>query len=159
MKKQIISFLILLSFVFSISAQTNEAQKVDEFGDMDCEDVLAKLGNLAVERSSEPNLTAFIIVYEGKFINSYLNKKGQIFKKYELPMFGEAIARTQSMQLRLARWNYPMNKFYFIDGGFRENFTVEFWIVPKGVTPPKPTPTLEEMKYRKGKTGDFCTSF
>ncbi len=127
---------------------------------MRCEDVLARLGNLAIERDSEPNLIAFIIVYEGKYFDySSFDAKNRIVRKYELPIFGQSIARTQSMQLRLKRWNYPMSKFYFIDGGFRENFTVEFWLVPEVATPPKPKPTVEEMKYRKGKTGDFCINF
>jgi hypothetical protein len=49
----------------------------------------------------------------------------------------------------------PQN-FEFVVAGFRENFTVEFWIVPNGVTPPEPSPTLTKMKYRKGIPAKFC---
>ncbi len=158
-----LSFILLLSVssIISISAQNNKSRKVDEFGDLRCEDVLAKLDNLAIKRNfDELDSIAFIIVYEGKYFDySSFDAKKRMVSKYELPIFGEAIARTQSMQLRLKRWNYPMSKFYFIDGGFKENFTVEFWLVPEGANPPKPKPTLEEMKYRRGKTEDFCYSF
>jgi hypothetical protein len=40
-----------------------------------------------------------------------------------------------------------------IDGGYREEPAMEFWIAPPGASRPKPTPTLteKEIKFRKGK--------
>jgi hypothetical protein len=53
---------------------------------------------------------------------------------------------------------FPKEKVLFISGGFRENHTVELWVVPNGANPPKATPTLESMKYRKGKPVNMCES-
>ena len=50
----------------------------------------------------------------------------------------------------------PQEKFVFVESGFLEDFKVELWNVPDGATPPKPTPTLKRMKYRKGKPVGFC---
>jgi hypothetical protein len=40
-----------------------------------------------------------------------------------------------------------------INGGYREEWTAELWIVPKGATPPNPSPTLaaKDIRFRKGK--------
>jgi hypothetical protein len=40
-----------------------------------------------------------------------------------------------------------------IDGGYREEFIQEIWIVPNGAKAPIPTPTLQEkdIKFAKGK--------
>jgi hypothetical protein len=53
--------------------------------------------------------------------------------------------------------NFPrVERFNFIEAGFREKLTVEIWLAPNGATLPKPTPTLTKMKYRKGKAVGFC---
>jgi hypothetical protein len=31
-----------------------------------------------------------------------------------------------------------------VDGGYREDMTVELWIVPSGATPPTASPTLQQ---------------
>jgi len=54
------------------------------------------------------------------------------------------------MQDIIAFYKFPMEKWLFINGGFRENFEVEFWLIPNGAAFPKPTATLETMTYRKG---------
>jgi hypothetical protein len=40
-----------------------------------------------------------------------------------------------------------------VDGGYREDLTVELWIIPPGMTPPQPSPTVEprEVRFVKGK--------
>lgn len=154
MKKQFLSFLLLLLFAACVSAQTNEARKVDEFGEIFCDDMIGRLGNLGIGLKGKPESIAFIISYEGKY-PVYSGKK----KKYILPRFGESNARTQAMKERLYFLQYDPKKFIFIDGGFREKYTVEFWIVPKGAIPPKSTPTLKTIKYRKGNPPNFCGEF
>ncbi len=52
----------------------------------------------------------------------------------------------------------PSEKIVFIEAGFREKLTIEFWLVPLGAEPPKPNPTLKKMKYQKGKPLDLCSS-
>ncbi len=35
-----------------------------------------------------------------------------------------------------------------VDGGFREDLTVELWIVPSGATPPAASPTVDPSEVR-----------
>ena len=156
MRKKISNFLIIFSFAFTVSSQTKEARKIDELINYHCDDMLARLDNLASQIMKESNAKGFLIVYEGKY-SLNVNNKGKNELKIFLPRFGESSLRTQIMQNHLLNFrNLPKEKFLFISGGFRESHTVELWIVPTGANPPKPTPTLENIKYRKGKPEDIC---
>jgi hypothetical protein len=158
MKKQLFSFLLIISFVFSVSAQTKEARKIDELINYDCDDMLARLDRLASQTMKDSKAKAFIIIYEGRYSLNVSNK-GENEKRIFLPRFGESVVRTQIMQNHLLNFrNLPREKILFVSGGFRENHTVELWVVPNGANPPKPTPTLENMKYRKGNPVNVCES-
>ena len=74
----------------------------------------------------------------------------------QFPTSGLAKAKTHSIKKLLAIRKIPAEKSVFIEAGVQENFTIEFWLVPAGAVPPKPTPTLAKMKYRKGKSYGFC---
>ena len=146
--------LCLFAFAPFVSAQNKEARKTSEDEELTCEEIDLWLRNLESDLENEPGATAFIIFYEGKHGIYYPEKE-----KYLLPRFGESAARTQTMQTRMSFLRLDRKKFICIDGGFRENYTVEFWIVPDRATPPAPTPTLEKMKYRKGKPADICREY
>ena len=49
----------------------------------------------------------------------------------------------------------PPRRISAIDGGFREEPHFEFWIVPRGADPPRPTPTIKpsEIVYPKATSG------
>lgn len=158
MRKQFFSFLLLFSFAFTGSAQTKEARMIDELINYHCDDMLARLDNLASQTMDESNAKGFLIIYEGRY-SLNVNNKGKKELKMFLPRFGEAAIRTQIMQSHLLKFRkLPKEKFLFISGGFRENHTVELWIVPNGVNPPKPTPTLKNIKYRISKPVNVCES-
>jgi hypothetical protein len=44
-------------------------------------------------------------------------------------------------------------RIVFVNGGYRESWEVELWLVPKGSNPPAPTPTVkpQDIKFRRGK--------
>ena len=75
-----------------------------------------------------------------------------------LPVRGEA-------QLRIAPWKpYLTNNrgieesdIEVIDGGYRQEFIIQFWIVPPGAKPPTPALKEAEIKFREGKIkiGEF----
>jgi hypothetical protein len=156
MKKQLFSFLLLLLLFSSVSAQDKEARLVDEFGRIQCEDLRMRLDNFLVNLQNSPQSRGHIIVYDGKH-SFYDYRKKDPKLEYRLPIFGEATLLTQQMLTHFKFRKFPPEKYLFITGGFRENYTVEFWIVPKGVKPPTPSPTLDEIKYRKGKlVGVIC---
>lgn len=157
MKKQLFSLLLLLSLSIIVSAQTPEAQKIDEFANVNCEGYLARMDNIFISALSDPSSKIYVFVYEGKLTKPKYDSTGKsIGYESALPQMGLAKARIRSMKQYLKMKNMPPEKFVFIEAGFLENFKVELWNVPDGATPPKPTPTLKKMKYRKGKPVGFC---
>ncbi len=54
----------------------------------------------------------------------------------------------------MTKWRgVPKDRFQLIDGGYDLGYRVEFWVLPIGAEPPKPSPTLErkDVEFRKGK--------
>jgi len=151
MKRYFFILFLLLSFAFSISAQEKEARKVDEFESVNCDDYLARMDNFQIELSNDPTAKGYILIYEGKIPK---NSKGKFI--FVFPHSGEAKSYKKTMIRRMAFRKYDRQRIVFIEAGFREKLTVEFWLVPAGAEPPKPTPTLKKIKYRKGEPIDFC---
>lgn len=154
MKKTRVLFLI--SFVFltvaSAFAQSATAEKIDDFGELQCEDLRGRLDNFLVQLRNQPMAKGVVIVYEGKYSRPiYVRQTSQPNYKDYLPTVGEARYRMRVMTDHFKFRKFPADRISMIDGGFRENFTVEFWIVPAGAELPKATPTLDKIKYRKGK--------
>lgn len=139
----------LFCFLVPVLCFTQEARQIDEFSDVFCEDYLARMDNLLVNAQENLDSTVYIFVYEGKE-KSY---KGKLLN----PTRGSAKAKIDSMKKYISNVkNFSLENFSFVEAGFRENSTVEFWIVSKGVEPPKIKPTLDKIKYRKGKPKGFC---
>ena len=158
MKKQFLIFLLLLSFVGSVSAQIKEAQKIGEFDAVGCDDLRQRLDLLAMEVNKLPKSKGYNIVYEGKNIKYKLDRNGNMrpTKETILPVFAQSAINTQLMMRHLLGFrNLPKESFLFISGGYRELYTVELWLVPDG-TILKPMPNLTKMNYRKGKPIDIC---
>ena len=70
-----------------------------------------------------------------------------------LPRWGESQARAARLKPYLVNSRGIAGRVVVIDGGFRETWTADLWIVPKGASPPTPTPTVkpEDIRYRKGR--------
>ena len=150
-KKQLHILILVVSLVSSILAQTKEARKIDEFGSIPCEELRARLDSFLSELQNNPQTKGFVIVYEGKYFYPDFNKYPPEKIKTYLPAFGEAQLRTQAFINHFKWRNFPSDRYLFISGGYREKHTVEFWIVPNGAKPLRPSPTLDKMKFRKGK--------
>lgn len=150
MKRQFINLLFLISLVFSVSAQNMKARKIDELGDSTCEDIKARLDTFAYEVADFPQAKGFIISYEGRY--NYDSYGKNVGSKFQLPVLGESVYRNNLIKQYLVESRgISADKLLFISGGFRENYTLEFWIVPAGAKMPAPTLTLDKTTYRKGK--------
>ena len=150
MKKLRFIFFVIFSTVISISAQTIEARLFDQFGSLECENIRTILDSFLVELQNNPQSMGYVIVYDGMHY-SYDSRK------WQNPVFGEATRLTQQMLQHFKFRRFPPDKYLFINGGFRENYEVELWIAPKYAKPPMPKPTVENIKYRKGKlVGIVC---
>ena len=146
MKKLLFIFFITFSTFISVSAQSNEAKKIDEFTSLPCGDLLARADAALVEATKIENSKIYLIYYEG----DYSNYKSELVN----PVRGDALNFTKAISLYMTKWRkFPRKRIVLIDGGYMENYETEIWIVPQSAEPPKPTPTLEkkDVKFRKGK--------
>jgi hypothetical protein len=157
MKNLYLSFLLLTFFALSVFGQTGEARKIDEFGVIPCDEYLARADAMIVVQANNPGAMMYVFIYEGKEKRAvYRNGKFVDYSKSVLPQYGLAKARIESMKKYLTRKKIPLENYVFANGGFREDFWVEIWLVPAGAEPPTPTPTVKKFKFRKGKASGFC---
>ncbi len=154
MKKLSFTLLILFSCLAAISAQTVKATKLGEFGQIGCDYLQGELDYFFGQVMNESETAkGYVVVYEGKAL-SYKNHN-----KILNPPRGQADSWIRTAENHMKFRSIDDGKIVFIKGGFRDNFAVEFWIVPVEAASPKASPTLEKMKYRKGKATDICEGF
>jgi len=135
-----IVFVILLIAVGSQAAASSGP--LDEFGDINCEDEMARLDNFAVQLQNAPESKGAIVFYAGKMTGGRLPKRG------------EAEARVARLKSYLTkRRGIPANRIVVIDGRYDESFRVQLWMVPSGAALPKPAPAspVKQIRFRKGK--------
>ena len=102
-------------------------RKIDEYGDLSPADEEARLDNFAAELKNDPDTIGYIISYAGRR------------------------ARVNEAQERAARAkSYLMNKhgieegrLVIIDGGHREDRTVELYVNPRDASAPPASPTVD----------------
>lgn len=151
MRNLFFSLLILFSFIAVTSAQNVEAIKYDETKAVPCDQLLGRLDYYFTQILNNSDIAkGYIVVYEGKIL-SYKKENKLVY-----PPRGYAKSWLQTVKDHMKFRTVSDEKIMFIEGGFRNDFTAEFWIVPNKATPPKTTPTLEKIKYRKGKATDIC---
>jgi hypothetical protein len=103
------------------------ARKIDEYGNIRFNDEKARLDNYAIELQNEPTAQGYIICYGGR--------RGRA---------GEAAARCDRAKNYLVTTRgIDASRIVTVDGGFRENLTVELWLVPTGAQPPTASPTVQ----------------
>ena len=109
------------------------ARKIDEYGDLSLGDEQARLDNFAVELQNDPTAQGYVMAYGGR--------RGRA---------GEAQARADRARDYLVKTHaVDSARVVVIDGGHREELTVELFIVPAGVTPPESTPTVETLEVER----------
>ena len=111
------------------------AREFDECDNCTFDDQKARLDNLAVELQNDPSTRAYIIAYGGR--TSPVTQVDMLTKR--------------ALDYIVQQRGIDAARIVTINGGFRENDSVELWIVPSGAAPPQPTPTVQagEIKPRK----------
>ena len=105
---------------------------VDTYGDVPCDDTLARLDYFANALNEEPSARGYVIVYGGKD-----------------NAFGRVLHRLKHAKLYLENTRrIDAGRVVTIDGGRREELTVEAWIVPAGAAPPAPTASSQVKASR-----------
>lgn len=152
-----LQFVFVCFFVFtSIAFAQQEASKFDETGQLPCDAAKARLDNFAIQLQNDPTVTGYIIFYGGKSYHHivYNRRTKQYVGVQLLPRRGEAKVRIDQWTSYLTdSRGIDRQRLEVIDGGYREDPTIEYWIAPSGAKPPTPTPTLTEkqIKFRKGR--------
>jgi hypothetical protein len=95
-------------------------------------DQKARLDNLAVELQNDPSTTTYIMAYGGR--TSQLGQADRLLAR----------AREYLVTYR----GVDGSRITLINGGFREDDSVEVWIVPRGARPPQPSPTVQAGDVR-----------
>ncbi|MEA3013024.1 MAG: hypothetical protein QOD42_1569 [Sphingomonadales bacterium] len=112
-------------------------RKLDEYGDIPFEDEKARLDNFAIEVQNNPMGQGYLICYGGRVGRA-----------------GEAMRRCRRARNYVSgHRRIEASRIVMVDGGYREDLTVELWVVPSGVTPPQATPSVDprEVRFIKGK--------
>jgi hypothetical protein len=111
------------------------AREYDECNHCTFDDQKARLDNLAVELQNDPTTRAYIIAYGGR-----MSPVGQVEK-----------LMTRAREYIVTQRGISASRLTVVNGGFREDDSVELWIVPSGASAPQATPTVQagEIKRRK----------
>lgn len=129
-------------FVFAQESAQPAARKIDEFiGEVDYEDLIARLDNFAVELQSQPNSQAHIIVYRGR---------------RDPPGISHRLALTAKDYMLMERGISP-DRVATFDGGMSGCLTYELWLVPAGATSPDRRFTYRHPKRDPGSAYLFDT--
>ena len=100
-------------------------KRFDEFPSVAFDDDKARLDNLAIELQNSPTSTGYIVTYAGQ-----RSRAGQ----------ADRMGR-RAINYLVARRGITRNRLVYVNGGGRDVDTYEFWLVPQGAEPPRPTPT------------------
>jgi len=108
------------------------ARKIDEYGNIRFNDEKARLDNFAIELQNDPTAQGYLVCYGGRTGRA-----------------GEAQRRCDRAKGYLTSTRgIDASRIVTVDGGFREDLTVELWIVPSGATPPAASPTVDPSEVR-----------
>jgi len=124
-----------VSIIAPIKKVAIVAREFDECNNCTFDDQKARLDNLGVELQNDPTTRGYIIAYGGR-----MSPVGQV----------EKLMRRAREYLTTER-GIDASRLSVVNGGFREDDSVELWVVPSGATAPQPTPTVQagEIKRRK----------
>jgi hypothetical protein len=126
-----------VSVIAPIEKKVIVAREYDECNACTFDDQKARLDNLAVELQNDPSTRGYILAYGGR-----MSPIGQVEK---------LISRARDYLV--TQRGIDASRLVVVNGGFREEDSVELWVVPSGAAPPQPTPTVQagEVNPVKGR--------
>lgn len=108
------------------------ARKVDEYGNIKFNDEKARLDNYAIELQNDPTAQGYLVCYGGR-----TGRTGEAQRRCD-----------RAKNYLVSTRGIDASRIVTVDGGFREELTVELWIVPSGANPPQSTPTVDPSEVR-----------
>jgi hypothetical protein len=113
---------VVLAICTAVVAQTGATRKVDEFvGEVDEEDLLARLDNFAIALNDDPKSQGQIIVYRTR-------RDGPSVSHRHLLRAKDYLVRQRHIDA---------SRIVTVDGGMTGCLSYELWIVPPGASPPE----------------------
>jgi hypothetical protein len=113
-------------------------EKIDSYGLILFDQVRARLDQFAAALKEHPGAMGYIFGYGGRQRSA-----------------GEArTAIDSAKQYLLEKFDIEKDRIGKADGGSREEFTIELWLVPPGAALPAAAPTVDKDKNSNGKTPD-----
>src|SRR5215213_1314460 len=124
-----------VSMIAPIKKVVIVAREFDECNNCTFDDQKARLDNLAVELQNDPTTRAYVIAYGGR-----MSPVGQVEK-----------LMNRAREYMVTQRGIDASRLSVVNGGYREEDSVELWIVPSGAAVPQATPTVQagEVKRRK----------
>jgi hypothetical protein len=105
-----------------------EARKLDEFSKLKAEEEDSRLLNLKLNIDQEASMAkGYIIAYGAP------NSRQGVAQK----------AADKAKNYLVKKYGVDPTLIVAVDGGYREQETLELWLVPDGAEPPKPTPSIK----------------
>jgi hypothetical protein len=111
------------------------AREFDECNNCTFDDQKARLDNLAVELQNDPSTRGYILAYGGR-----MSPIGQVEK-----------LMSRAREYLVTQRGIDASRLVVVNGGFREEDSVELWVVPSGAAAPQPTPTVQAGEVNPGK--------
>ncbi len=115
-----------------IEKRTIVGREFDTCCSCSSDDQKARLDNLAVELQNDPTTTSYILAYAGR--NSSTGQADRLLSR--------------AKDYLLNQRGIDGSRLVLLNGGYREDDCVEIWVVPRGATPPRPTPTIDAADAR-----------
>ena len=136
------ALIFVFFWLFSISVLAQEIRKMGEFGNITCDDWMGRLHPFAAEIGNpESESFGYVVVYEGMYATYDFAKNDERVTKYFLSREGAANVRAEEIRNYLTMHRgVPPEKYMILSGGFRREYTVEFWVGTRksGVPPLNP---------------------
>ncbi|HYX71273.1 MAG TPA: hypothetical protein VE732_00760 [Nitrososphaera sp.] len=132
--------LLVLIVAIPACAQSR-GNKHFEFEVFDWEDAVVRLDNFSVELGSNPHSDWYIIIYGGQ------NRRRGETQAWMACVSDHLVNRRSFV---FGRYGLSLEQIKVVPGGYRENVTIEFWLVPRGERAPaaKPTIELQDVKFK-----------
>jgi hypothetical protein len=125
----------VISVIAPIEKKVIVAREFDECNNCTFDDQKARLDNLAVELQNDPSTRGYILAYGGR-----MSPIGQVEK-----------LMSRARDYLVTQRGIDASRLVVVNGGFREEDSVELWIVPSGAAAPQPTPTVQAGEVNPGK--------
>ena len=149
MRRILIIVGLVLTIASSSEAQSSGPRIHNEIDNFCCERFRSVMDEFFAEVTTHPDATGYVIIYEGG--------RHDICSVKRQAAVGEIDEIIRTVRNHVAFRNVDPKRFSIVDGGYRESWYAEFWIVPKGSTIPNPRPTRKSktVKYKKRRASEL----